>query len=299
MDSRRILGPSLPMRGVSDDGTVSDRLSPEAAFELLSNRTRLGILRVLWEADNPTAFTDLRRAVGVDDSGQFNYHLDRLVGSYVREVEAGYELTVAGEYLIGAILADAIDQRPGFGSFPVDGTCRDCGGGLEAEFEDLGVIRCSECGETVMTDAFPPTGELNRTPEEIVDAFDQWLRHRAVIAWRGVCPRCAARIISEYVLPDDGTGVRVEYACEHCGHEGAGPLVAQLLHHPAVISAYYKRGIDLEGLRYWEQRHLLDDFEEEVLEREPLRVRVTIPFDDGRLALTVDGAGDVVAIEGP
>ena len=281
------------------DSPPTDRLSPEAAFELLGNRTRLAILRALWDADAPTGFTDLRRAVGVGDSGQFNYHLDRLVGSYVEDDGSGYSLTTAGEYLIGSILADAIDQRPGFGSFPVDGTCRSCGGDLEAEFADLGEIRCAACGTTVMADAFPPAGELHREPAEIAEAFDRWIRHRAALAWRGVCPRCAGRVVREYAVAADGTGVRVEYACEHCRHEGTGPLIAQLLHHPAVIAAYYERGLDLGELPYWEQRHLLDDFEQEVLTEDPLRVRVTVPFDDGRLELTVDAAGEVVEVPGP
>jgi hypothetical protein len=150
---------------VSEDGKEPDRLSPDAAFELLGNPTRLGILRELFEADVPVGFTVLRRAVGVDDSGRFNYHLNRLVDRYVTEVDDGYELSTAGEYVVGAILADAIDQRPGFGSFPVDGTCRHCGGAFEAEFEDLGEVRCTDCGAVVMADAFPPAGELNRTPE--------------------------------------------------------------------------------------------------------------------------------------
>lgn len=284
---------------MADERDPSDRLSPESAFELLGNPTRMDILRALWEAEPPVAFTALRRAAGVEDSGQFNYHLDRLVGPYVEEVDDGYRLSTAGEYVVGAILADAIDRRPQFGSFPIDGACRHCGGDLEADFEDLGEIRCVDCGTVVMADAFPPAGELDRTPAEIARAFDHWLRHRAVLAWNGVCPRCAGRIEGQYDVPEDGSGVRFDYACEHCGHEGHGPLVSQLVDHPAVIAAYYERGVDLTELPYWELRHLLDDFEETVLEREPLRVRVTVPFDDGRLELTVDGEGTVVAVDDP
>lgn len=283
---------------MSEQPAERSRLSVQDAFELLGNPTRLGIVRALWEADETVPFTALRRAAGVDDSGQFNYHLDRLVGSYVESGDDGYALSTAGEFVVGAILADAIDQRPGFGSFPVDGTCRHCGGGLEAEFEDLGVIRCTECGATVMTDAFPPAAALDRSPEEIVRAFDHWLRHRAILAWHGVCPRCAGRITSEYVVPDDGSGVRHEYCCEHCKHEGHGPLVVQLIEHPAVIAAFYERGIDLHTMPYWELRHRLDDWREELLDREPLRVRVTIPFDDDRLQLTVDEHGEIIDVVG-
>lgn len=272
------------------------RLTPEAAFSLLGNPTRLAILRTLWEAEDPIQFSELRRGVAVDDSGQFNYHLSQLVDHYVTSVEGGYQLTSAGEYVIGAILANLIDPRPQLGAFPIEGTCTTCGGGLEATFGDLGEIRCVNCDKVVMGDAFPPAGGHGRTPDEISRAFDDWLRQRARLAWRGVCPRCAGRVSRRYVVPEDGTGVRMEYECEHCRHEGRGPLVGELVYHPAVVAAFYDDGIDVMDVPYWELRHVLDTFEEEVLETEPLLVRVQIPFDDGRLELTVDDAGEVVAV---
>lgn len=280
--------------------TASDRddrrLTPEEAFSLLGNPTRLAILRTLWEADRPVPFSELRRGVAVDDSGRFNYHLSQLVDQYVVQVDAGYQLTSAGEYVIGAILANLIDPRPRLGAFPVDGTCTTCGGSLEAAFGDLGEVRCVDCGKVVMGDAFPPAGGLNRSPDEVVRAFDDWLRHRARLAWSGICPRCAGPVTGSYSVADEGLGVRMAYECAQCRHEGQGPLIGELVYHPAVVSAFYDHGVDITAMPYWELRHILDTFEEEILETAPLRVRVTVAFDDGDLELVVDDAGEVVEI---
>lgn len=59
------------------------------AFESLGNVTRLAIQLALWEAkkpgpplselsDPPVSFSELRECVGMRDSGQLNYHLDKL-----------------------------------------------------------------------------------------------------------------------------------------------------------------------------------------------------------------------------
>jgi hypothetical protein len=72
------------------------------AFATLGNETRLSILLALWEAYEPfvatnaVAFSELRERVGMRDSGQFNYHLDKLRGHFVRKTDAGYELRRAG-----------------------------------------------------------------------------------------------------------------------------------------------------------------------------------------------------------
>ena len=59
-------------------------LDPADAFALIGNETRLAILEALWAADErPVSFSELRRAVGMRDSAQFNYHLQKLTGHFV------------------------------------------------------------------------------------------------------------------------------------------------------------------------------------------------------------------------
>lgn len=88
----------------------TDRVSVATAFELLGEETRLGIIDALYAAnpaddDEAIRFSRLREAVGVQDTGQFNYHLNRLLGTFVVRTEDGYVLSSAGE-AVGRLLAD-------------------------------------------------------------------------------------------------------------------------------------------------------------------------------------------------
>jgi DNA-binding transcriptional ArsR family regulator len=70
------------------------------ALTALASEHRIEILRVLADADEPLAFSDLRDLVGMYDTGQFNYHLTELCERFVRETSAGYELGHAGERVV-------------------------------------------------------------------------------------------------------------------------------------------------------------------------------------------------------
>ncbi|ADJ16460.1 winged helix-turn-helix domain-containing protein [Halalkalicoccus jeotgali] len=73
------------------------QVEPEEAFAALADETRLGILQTLWKSDTQTmTFSELRRAVGIRDPGQFNYHLGKLVGQFVTKVDGKYRLTQGG-----------------------------------------------------------------------------------------------------------------------------------------------------------------------------------------------------------
>jgi DNA-binding transcriptional ArsR family regulator len=88
-------------------------LPPEDAFALLANETRLEVLRVLrvaTERGDGTAgaltaveFSDLFAAVGIDDTGNFSYHLEKLEGHFVKATEEGYVLTEEGVALLGLV----------------------------------------------------------------------------------------------------------------------------------------------------------------------------------------------------
>ena len=69
---------------MTDDGAT---LAPDDAFELLGNETRVRILQTLGTADEPVPFSELHDRVGLRDSGQFNYHLDRLVGHFLQKTD--------------------------------------------------------------------------------------------------------------------------------------------------------------------------------------------------------------------
>lgn len=99
-----------------------------AALDLLSDGTRVAILRELARAEGPLRFAELRRRVGLRDSGTFNHHLSKLVGRFVRETDRGYALDRAGSRLIAAAgVADGAGDPDGGETDPVDGECPVCG----------------------------------------------------------------------------------------------------------------------------------------------------------------------------
>ena len=68
-----------------DEGPDGDRASVREAFSLLAHEVRLDIVLALlenWAAvdTEPQSYSDLMDAVGMRDSGKFNYHLDKLRG---------------------------------------------------------------------------------------------------------------------------------------------------------------------------------------------------------------------------
>lgn len=69
---------------------------------MLGEETWVRILWVLAEAGEPMSFSELRRAVGVEDAGRFTYHLSRVCEHFVREVGSGYDLDRAGARLVTA-----------------------------------------------------------------------------------------------------------------------------------------------------------------------------------------------------
>lgn len=93
-------------------GTDGESMSPSEAFALVGNETRLEMLRRLWENADPMSFVDLYEPTGLDDTAQFNYHLDKLVDHYVQKTADWYELKNTGRDVMPSILANAPTDNP-------------------------------------------------------------------------------------------------------------------------------------------------------------------------------------------
>ena len=198
-------------------------VTPEKAFATLGNETRIDIVRVLGEsAGDSLSFSKLRERVGTRDSGQFNYHLNQLVGSFVRRTDEGeYELSYAGARVVGAIFSGEFNRSASLGTFCLDSDCVNCATQLKATYEEEKVkIRCPGCEELDTGFGFPPGGVENRSPTELTKVFDRWLRSIFALVIDGICHNCAGNLTqnitddSEYLHPDDP--VCMEYVCERC-----------------------------------------------------------------------------------
>ena len=109
MTTDQSASPSERLLDIGESLENSDGVSVATAFELLGEETRLRIIDALYTANRADSeeavrFSQLREAVGVQDTGQFNYHLNRLLGTFVIRTDDGYVLSSAGE-AVGRLLA--------------------------------------------------------------------------------------------------------------------------------------------------------------------------------------------------
>ncbi len=278
---------------MNDSQTVST-LSPEEAFSLLGNETRVAIVRELGELSGESlSFSALRDRVAVADSGQFNYHLKKLVGSFVTRTEEGeYELTYAGARIVGAIHSGTYNRRGTQTTFELDSTCPVCESPLSADYENERVtISCPICEEQLSRFGFPPGAFEGRTSAELTRAFDSWIRTYFSLAANGFCLNCTGRMRgsltddSDYL--EEGQEVCVEYVCERCAEIATSSVGSFLVHRSAVVAFHHDHGIDLDETPAWELPWLRDE-RNEILSRTPWRVKSVVEIGGDQLECVVE-----------
>lgn len=314
---------------IPTDSIRSDVSTKDEAFQLLSDGIRLEVLTALGETldpggTSPMRFSELRRRVGVDDPGQLNYHLDKLTTHFVRHTEDGYELREAGKRIVRLLLSGTALDDPGVGPAPVDARCWYCDGETQLRYSDgWWSLECTDCNArcvdtipagVISRNEFPPSGLLDRSPNEINEANRIWGAHRRASVMDGVCPECAGHMpvtsidVCDDHHPDRDTDryceacgslfrIRVSHVCAVCRYGWKLPALFYPSRHPAVTAFYHDHGIAFD-LAANEQRDLLLTFREEVTSRDPFRLCITVPVDGDRLHLTYDADMDVVEVAG-
>ena len=308
-----------------DSGTEPARSkSPEGVFAILGDETRLGILQALGEADEPLSFSALYDRVEYDDTANFNYHLDKLAGPFVRETAEVYALRQAGQRIVEAIHSGVVTDDPVLERVPVDLPCPLCGTPMTVSYREENLVGlCSECRgtregsnappswPTETTDGIvgqvriPPAGLHERTPTELVRAAEIWSASRGLAAARGVCHNCAAplegtvRVCDDHDVSDGHCGacgqqfrVTVHRSCTNCIAEWESPVGQHLLARTGVMEFLIDHGIDplAPGGAH------LAAIEESVRSTDPFEGRFTFTLDGDALVLTVEGDLSVVDV---
>lgn len=299
-----------------NDGEHRSRVPPDEAFAILGEETRLEILRVLGDAGEPLAFSEILGRVDYDDSSNFGYHLERLVGQFVRKSDDGYVLHQAGRRVIEAILSGVITADPAIERTVVDRPCYLCGEAMDLAYRDERVeLYCPDCGGlrsggSGTTDwaadptadilgflDLPPAGVRDRTPESVHRAAEVWTVAETQALARDVCPRCSARVersiqVCEDHEPEDGRcencdqqfGVTLTVTCSNCILEQSSIATKHLLAHDAMMGFMIDNGIDPiapEGFHLAAAR-------EEILSTDPFAARYTYTAGSGSITLTVN-----------
>jgi hypothetical protein len=305
-----------------EDGSAS--LPPDGAFTLLGNETRIGILEVLWAAYDPYAgtnalpFSELFDRTGADDTGNFNYHLGKLTGHFVRQTDDGYELAAPGFRIVRAVVADGVTGDPLVGPTPVDANCPRCRGSLAVSYEGGTTwVRCSECegywprrGGEIFGFGLPPAGLRDRDVDGILEATIVYSIHRFATMMDAVCPECGSAVETSLSVcrdHDPGEGVCEECeshfvgvitaVCTSCKFPWRSPSYAPVSHHPALIAFYYDHGIEHDPGTWAAIRRGLD-WDETLLSTDPASLRISVSCAGDRRHFRLDATGAVVDVEG-
>lgn len=305
------------------------------AFEILGNDTRLAILLALWEAmdpdlptpepaDSAVSFSALRERVGMRDSGQFNYHLEKLNGPFVEQTDTGYTLTTRAEQVLSAVLAGTLADPSSFEGEPIDVECHRCGAPTVIDYSNgMLIVRCTSCDGAfhqpddspgMLAKVYrPPVGLANRTPQEFHRYGNTWDRHRLHSMIEGVCPDCSGSVTTTIHICD-AHDTHDETVCEHCGTlyeilslfvcdvckaAWRTPAWAIIFTEVAVLAFFHDHGLDPLALYDEFALGVLREAIEEVTvgEEGPLEVDVTVELDGDFLNVTLDNEGQVLDVQ--
>lgn len=288
----------------------NDRLEPVDVFELLANDARIDILLALGDATEfgqarELSFSELRETVAIRDSGRFNYHLDKLVGTFVKEGEDGYDLRYPGVLVYEAIVSGSLTDRSTVEPFEIGATCTTCGNRLAAAYSNqLLTVRCDTCEQEVQKSHVPPGALDAGTVEHLLHAAGQFTVRDCVVIREGVCPNCAGRLRHDVIPEGDREGIAavlpgipVLHRCRSCGYFVHTSIGFTLMTVPPVIEFFDDHGIDLLGGDLHFREFPVDPESEEIRSRDPWEVSVEIELDDEVLEVVVDGSLAVQAVE--
>jgi len=300
-----------------------DGISPDEAFAVLGNETRLEIIRVLWCVDaahqyddgsdtvKTISYSELQYEVGIDDNGKFNYHLSELAPHFVRRTDEGYRLSGAGKQIARTVVAVSGVESLDF-SAKLDDDCPLCGADLAATYDDQWLrIRCTECdglfGDqaptgTLFLTNYPAAGLTNRDPEQALATGLYRCALDITYLMYGICRECAAPISSSVTVCDAHESQRgkpcancgtpfpvwADMGCDTCGFAKRLPVemfVTGLIMATRMIACNEK---DVRALSFREAVDLLQNKVETSISEDPFRISATVTIGPTPFTVVLD-----------
>lgn len=283
--------------------TTPDFEATADAFGLLADPVRVEIVDALWHSEEtPVPYSDVRDAVGLRDSGRFNYHLSKLTDHFVEKTADGYRLRPTGLLVVNAVYAGSYVDAPSRAGIDVDGSCPRCNSALVGEY-DAGMFRvsCADCDSQLFILSFSPQGVARRDDEELLAALSLHARAHTRRTSGGLCPFCGGSMLGELELDAD-TGLPmstlVVHDCQNCGATNRSSVGFSVLEHPVVSGFLHEHGVT-DDVPPWQFEWCLSDEPVTVESRDPPRVAVDVTASgtDETLRVTVDADGRVAGTE--
>ena len=302
-------------------------LSPDEAFAALGNEARLEILRVLGRSNGPLTYAELYERVEYDDPSNFSYHLNKLVGHFVRKTDDGYYLYDAGRRVVEAVVSGAVSDSTVVEPTQTEKNCPFCGASVAVGFqhgrveqsctECPGLVRFADSGGRRFTEygslgffLLPPAGVQERSAQEMLEAAWTWRHADFLTDSAGVCSRCSAKLETSVEVcenHDTGTGVCDEcerrYAvkfnlyCANCNYSPNSIAPGVLLANTELLAFLTAHGINPfapDSLNRASQA--LAQYDEEIVSTDPFEVRLTFTVEGDSITLTLDDDLSVVDV---
>lgn len=269
-------------------GPHENVVSATDAFGLLADETRLEILLTLaentgiagFESPESMGFEQLRQAVGVEDTGRFNYHLKKLRDHFVQKGPEGYSLRYAGFRVTADVASGLFGGESPSDCAETNVTCivDGCDRDMQVSYENGTItLVCPEDDHlpTFQT-ALPPNAAVDRTPLELLTIATRDARHMMEQIQAGTCPFCwsAMDVTAPAGEFPDEAGYGFAAACGSCWLELMSPVAVMAVHHPAVQMAYAGVGLPLDETPYLQYPFVRDPTTTTLRSSDPTRITV-------------------------
>lgn len=281
------------------------------AFAVLSDETRLDIIRVLGDAGGTgeyraLPFSTLQDSVGVDDSGRFSYHLNKLVGRFIESTDEGYRLRVPGVQVYQAIQAGVYTDHENIDPITTEIPCQvGCGGVCSVRYTDFRFyMECEECGIRRIRYPIDPQSFGDDVPADLLHAADRRLKRDTFSMELGFCPYCAGPIESEYRgqrpnlwdSPEPGNLIASRRTCTRCHWFIDFRTYVIALIKPTVAGEFSAAGVNTFEVPQW-----CDEYQwtERLISEDPLRVELEMTIQGVTRVVTFDEEMDVISVETP
>ena len=305
--------------GSDADGSI---LTPEEAYTVLGNEVRIQIIRTLHEANEPLGFSELFDRIEYDTASNFSYHLNQLVDHFVQKTDAGYSLSWTGMLVArSAILAGQVTAQMRIEPTGINADCPRCEAPLEVSYDDnIMKVLCTDCvgiwefGPRGLLITFngPPMAFAYRTADEAFHAMAHRRLGEIALLANDICPLCAATVEHALVVCTDHDATD-EHHCDVCTHhfytdvrQGCRECSFGFVRLPASVVLLASGSLDRVFAGYgepvprgWDAYSLALAVDEELLDTDPVRLRFSLPVDDGVISVTIDDDLTVLDYERP
>lgn len=279
---------------------TGDEVPTQEVFDILSEEVRVEILQVLVDQlkgnpENPTlGFADLRRAVGMRDSGNFNYHLQKLTGTFVTKTDDGYSIGPAGLNVVAALITGVYGEDSKLGPLELDDQCPACDEPFTASYESgLLAVECPNGHE--FRNALPPGAVDDRPLSGIIELLTLKTRQDMELALEGICPSCYAHLDWTADIDVDSEMPEVETQCHRCGIRLEVPIVRRLVQHPTVAMFYHDHAIDVQKRPLWAPEFY--DAVEVSRAPDSEQLQVQVELEGETLTATLDDSLDILELQ--